>query len=218
MVIEAFPDVHLADPSGFLALGGDLEVESLLLSYKSGIFPWPLSDGSLAWFAPPRRAILKLVDFHIGRSLKKEIRRSTLTVTFNQDFRHVVSSCRSSSNRSGQAGTWITPAIERAYCRLHEAGYAFSVEAWRDTRMVGGLYGVSIGRFVAGESMFYLEENASKIAFYRLIERLRAHEVEWLDCQVMTPLFRIFGAKEVLRDDFMNLLHSAVQAQHVSLL
>ncbi|MBX7136904.1 MAG: leucyl/phenylalanyl-tRNA--protein transferase [Oligoflexia bacterium] len=213
MAIREFPPVSEADSQGLLALGGDLEVPSLVLAYKSGIFPWPFEAQILTWFAPPRRAVLFLDQFHIPRSLKKSLSKSAWQIRFNTAFDEVIGSCAESKNRRGQAGTWITPDIVEAYKELHRAGYAHSIETWEGARLVGGLYGVAIGKMFAGESMFYRKADASKVAFVRLVEHLKAHGVEWLDCQVMTPHMEALGARTIRRDRFMQLLAEAVSAR-----
>lgn len=206
MTIIRFPPHDSADPSGLLALGGDLEVPSLLLAYSNGIFPWPFDEKILAWFSPPRRAVLFLNKVHVSRSLKKLQRKSPFTFKIDQNFREVITRCATSSTRRDQRGTWITRGIQRAYCELHEAGYAHSFECYEKEKLVGGLYGVSVGRTFAGESMFYTSPNASKLTLLFLCDFLREHSVEWIDCQVMTPLFHSFGAEEVERELFLEMV------------
>jgi len=211
MVITRFPPVEKADRYGLLALGGDLEIDSLLLAYRSGIFPWPFDEETLAWFAPPRRAVLFLRDFHVSRSLERERKRSKFDFRIDQAFPEVIRRCAEAKNRGVQAGTWITQGIIESYIRLHQAGFAHSIECWLDGQLTGGLYGVSIGAMFAGESMFYRRSNASKLALWFLVEHLRQKKAEWIDCQVMTPLLRSFGAVEIQRDEFMALLLKAVK-------
>ena len=212
MTIIAFPPVTHADRSGLLAVGGDLEEESLLLAYQQGIFPWPLDDDTLAWFAPPQRAVLFLEEFHISRKLRKERSHSSFSFSLNRSFREVVTSCAESTNRGTQKGTWITAAVIEAYCKLFQRGFALSAEAWdKDGRLAGGLYGVRIGRMFAGESMFYHTPGASKQALCWLVEHLKAEGVNWIDCQIMTPLFESFGARLVSRSRFNDLLKRALE-------
>ena len=210
MVIQAFPPVEQADEYGLLAFGGDLEVESLLLAYRNGIFPWPLDARLLTWFAPSQRTILWLRDFHISRSLKKVINQSKFYFSIDRCFTEVIRACAATRRRKGQRGTWITSEMVKAYIALHQAGYAHSIEAWDENTLVGGLYGVSIGKMFAGESMFYVRNNASKLALCFLVDYLRERSVEWIDCQVMTPLFKHLGAIQIARDDFQVLLINAV--------
>jgi len=213
MAILSFPPFETASPEGILAVGGDLDVDSLLLAYKNGIFPWPIDERLLTWFAPPKRAITWLKDFHIPKSLKKERRRPGWSFTVDRNFAEVIHSCAELKNRRAQAGTWITKDIIRAYLELHRYGYAHSIECYYENNLVGGLYGVAIGGMFAGESMFYRRPNASKLALCFLVDKLRAKGVEWFDCQVMTPLLKRFGAIEVERDQFMKLLKKAVQQE-----
>ena len=210
--ILEFPPVSRADSSGLLCVGGDVEVESLVLAYRSGIFPWPLDEQTLAWFAPPRRCILKFDKFHIARSLQKFRRQTALRCTVNRDFEGVIRACAELKNRGEQDGTWITSWMIDAYIELHRAGHAHSVECYDGTRLVGGVYGVGIGAFFAGESMFYREPNASKLALWYLTEWLREQGAEWIDCQQLTPLLKSFGAREVSRAEFMELLRTAVES------
>ncbi len=210
MTIIQFPPINQAHSSGILAVGGDLEVDSLLLAYRSGIFPWPIDEGTLAWFAPPKRAILWLKDFHIPRSLKREINKNCFACCFDKHFAQVIKSCAEPTNRGKQQGTWITPEIIGAYIALHHAGFCHSIECYKNDSLVGGLYGVSIGGFFAGESMFYRTSNASKLALCYLVNHLKSYGVEWLDCQVMTPHMRQLGAVNVSRRKYMQLLEKAL--------
>lgn len=210
MVIEMFPPVEEADSDGLLAIGGDLEVESLLLAYSSGIFPWPHNERRLAWFAPPKRAIILLDKFHIAKSLAKERNRRLFKFSINQAFQEVITECRISQNRVGQSGTWITKAMLEGYINFHRAGYAHSFECWEKDNLVGGVYGISIGRMFAGESMFYLKPNASKLALWFLIEHLRKQNVAWMDCQVINPNIARFGAVQIDRNIYHELLSQSV--------
>lgn len=212
MTIIAFPSVEDADEDGFLCIGGDLEVESLLLAYSSGIFPWPIREGMLTWFAPPRRAVLFLSEFRVSRTLKKDLKNHPFEIRIDHAFAEVIKRCAESTNRGKQKGTWITRAMVKGYTALHKAGYAHSVESYLNGDLVGGLYGVQIGKMFAGESMFFREPNASKIALCALVDNLKAQGVEWIDCQVMNPLFESFGAREVARVEFMKMLRKAIGA------
>lgn len=209
MPIYEFPPVDTADEHGLLALGGDLETESLLLAYQQGIFPWPISDEyPLAWFSPDPRGILFFQDFKIPQSFKKTLKNSQLEITFNKDFKAVIQACSNVSNRKGTDGTWITEEIIEAYLKFHEEGYAYSVEAWdQNYELVGGLYGVNIGTFVSGESMFYRQSNASKIVLYYLMHHLHDHGIEWLDTQMVTSVVKSFGGKEISRPHYLDLLN-----------
>lgn len=211
MTILAFPPLEDADEHGLLAIGGDLEIDSLLLAYRSGIFPWPLDEETLAWFSPEKRTVLFLDQIHISQSLKKAQRRSTFSFALDRNFESVVRHCAEVKNRGKQKGTWITPAIVDAYIDLHRAGFCHSAECYEKEELVGGLYGVSIGAMFAGESMFYRRPNASKLAFVFLCEHLRKHEVKWIDCQVMTPFLSSFGAQEIPRKEFIKLLSHSLR-------
>ena len=216
MVIKAFPPVESADRSGLLAVGGDLEVESLLLAYRSGIFPWPLDARHLTWFAPPRRTILFLKDVHFSKSLRKSLKGNNFTFKIDSDFGEIISACAELGNRKGQEGTWITRQLQKAYAALHQAGYCHCVGCYESGCLIGGLYGVSIGGMFAGESMFYRKTNASKLALVFLIEFLKDQKVPWIDCQVTTPLLRSFGAVSVKRTIFMEMLAAAIDKEPLS--
>lgn len=211
MAIRSFPPVEFADENGILAIGGDLEPESILLAYKNGIFPWPHKNYPLLWFAPPRRAVVFFAELHIGRSLKKAQKQSTLHFTTNKAFGQVIRACAQAKNRNDSGGTWITPQMIKAYEKLFTQGFAYSVEAWNNDRLVGGFYGVRINNFVGGESMFYLEPNASKLAFLFFAEKLKSEGIGWIDCQTLTHTFESFGAREIERDEFMKLLKIATK-------
>lgn len=206
MVIQSFPDPSYADEHGLLAIGGDLEVESLLLAYKNGIFPWPISKEYLTWFAPPKRALLFVAELHLSKSLRKFLKNHPYTITVNQHFEQVIEHCSEPVNRGDQDGTWITSEIMNGYIDLFRAGHAYSIECHFENSLVGGLYGVKIGGMVSGESMFYRKPNASKVCLHYLTQALQQHSIPWLDCQVMTPLLESFGAREVERDEYMKLL------------
>lgn len=212
MAIEGFPPVEYADEHGLLAVGGDLEVESLLLAYSSGIFPWPMSGlREIPWFAPPTRGVLFLDAYTPPRSLRKIERRGGFELQVNTAFREVITRCATAKNRPGQRGSWITRQMVEAYTRFHEAGFAHSIECYANSQLVGGLYGVGIGSMFAGESMFYTEPNASKLALGHLVEILRSRGSEWIDCQQLTPFFSSIGAVEIERERFMGLLGVALE-------
>lgn len=213
MVIKAFPPLEDADSNGLLAVGGDLELESLLLAYKQGIFPWPVDEDLLAWFSPSRRAVLEFDKLHISRSLAKVAKKNIFTFTTNSNFAQVVESCRSLENRKIGQGTWISSDIVDAYCNLFNKGYAFSIEVWLGDRLVGGIYGVKIAGFLGGESMFFREPNASKLAICFLVENYRNLGITWMDCQVMTPHMKAFGAEMISRKAFIKKLNLALLAR-----
>jgi len=214
MAIRNFPPVEFADENGILAIGGDLEPESVLLAYKNGIFPWPHPNYPLLWFAPPRRAVLFLNEVQINRTLKKAAAKTSLSFTEDQAFDQVIRECAKTTNRSNQAGTWITKHMIKAYEQMFKMGYAYSVEAWEGKDLVGGFYGVKIGRFVGGESMFYRRSNASKLALLYFVEKLKERGVGWIDCQTLTDTFSSLGAREVERAEFMQMLRTSLKEHH----
>ena len=203
----AFPPPTEArdDLDGLLLLGGQPTVENLLAAYSQGIFPWPVPGWPLAWFCPPRRAILRLDKLHVGRSLARAQRQSPWRISFDEAFRQVMRACQTQP-RPGQDGTWITPQLVRGYEALHAAGYAHSVEVWNETELVGGLYGVAVQGVFAGESMFHHQPNASKLAILALAEQLRMRGSTWFDIQQLTPHMLALGAEEVSRNEFLALL------------
>ena len=188
-----------------VAVGGDLEPETLVAAYRRGIFPWPIEDLPLLWFCPAERAILEFDRLHESRSLRRARRRSDLELTLDRAFGDVIRSC-AETPRPGQSGTWIDAEVIDGYTRLHLRGLAHSVEAWRDGRLVAGIYGVSVDGTFSAESMFHREPNASKIALLHLVEHLRRAGLDWLDIQVMTPHMESMGARDIPRREFLALL------------
>ena len=200
-----FPDVTEADRDGILAVGGDLSPERLLLAYQSGIFPWFDSDDPILWWAPPRRMVLFPDELVASKSMRSILRKEIFTVTFNKDFRGVISNC-SQIRRNGQRGTWITSEMIEAYVKLHELGFAKSVEVWQNNELVGGLYGIDLGHVFCGESMFSKVSNASKVAFITLVENLKIRKYKLIDCQVHNDHLESLGAREIEREEFMQIL------------
>jgi len=198
----AFPDPALAEPGGLLAVGGDLSVPRLVAAYERGIFPWFGPDEPILWWSPDPRFVLLPQDLHVGRSLRKTLRRGRYEVRFDHDFRSVLEGC-ARVPRPGQDGTWITDSMREAYTRLFEAGYAHSVEAYEDGRLVGGLYGVAMGRVFFGESMFARAPDASKVAFVVGLAWMRRHGLALVDCQLPTAHLARFGARPVPRTLFL---------------
>lgn len=205
----AFPPPDHADPSGLLAVGGDLSPERLLLAYRLGIFPWYEEGQPILWWSPDPRLILEPHDLHISRRLRQTLEKETFQVTFDRAFSSVIEAC-AIVRRRGQGGTWITPDMKAAYIRLHRLGYAHSVESWYDGKLAGGVYGVSLGRCFFGESMFFYRRDASKVALATLVERLRAWEFHMIDAQVTTPHLMSLGAKEIPRQLFLSRLEVAL--------
>jgi leucyl/phenylalanyl-tRNA---protein transferase len=204
MIVD-FPDPRDSTPEGVVAVGGRPDPDFLAAAYAKGIFPWPVEGYPLLWFSPPERAIIIFEELHVPRSLARERRRSALRFTLDRAFARVIRAC-ASAVRPGEDGTWITPEMIGGYCEFHRRGHAHSVEAWEGGELVGGLYGVDAGGAFAGESMFHLRPNASKLALLFLIEHLKARGLDWLDIQVLTPHTRALGARLVPREDFLELL------------
>ena len=200
-----FPPVTLANRDGILAIGGDLSVERLLLAYQSGIFPWFEQGDPIMWWSPNPRMVLFLDELIISKSMRNILNRNIFTVTFNQNFRDVISHCQK-VKRDGQNGTWITNEMIEAYCKLHELGIAKSVEVWQNDKLVGGLYGIDLGHVFCGESMFSLVSNASKVAFVALVNKLKIENYKLLDCQVYNPHLESLGCREIKRNEFMRIL------------
>lgn len=210
----SFPRPEDANEEGIVAVGGDLCPERLLLAYREGIFPWPARGYPLLWFSPDPRFALEPDRAHVPRSLRKVIRKDELRVTADSAFSKVITEC-ASAPRPHQQGTWITRELREGYRGLHELGYAHSIEAWRDDRLVGGLYGVALGRTFAGESMFAAEPDASKIAFTTLLGHLVAWGFHVVDCQVHTEHLARFGATMWPRDRFLARWRAAVKEPSV---
>lgn len=203
-----FPPVHLAE-DGLLALGGDLRPERLLLGYSTGIFPWYAENLPILWHSPDPRMVMTTADLVVQKSLRKVIRRRPYELRMDTAFGDVLAGC-ASVPRPGQVGTWLIPEMVDAYTRLHELGFAHSIEAWSDGALVGGLYGVSLGAAFFGESMFARATDASKIAFVAAARQLDAWGVGLVDCQVHTEHLERFGAYEVSRQDYLEMLRGAL--------
>jgi leucyl/phenylalanyl-tRNA--protein transferase len=210
MVIHTFPPLETADSDGLLAIGGDLEMDSLKKAYSQGIFPWPTDPYPLLWFAPPKRTILEFSELKIPKRLQRELKKMKFHFEVDMNFSRVIGACAEGITRDSD-GTWITPAIQEAFIRFHEMGYAHSFECYNEeNQLVGGMYGVSIGQMFAGESMFYWESGASKATFLYACDFLKNRGATWLDCQTMSPLVKSFGAKEISRGEFMKRLKKAL--------
>ncbi len=204
-----FPPVTEADEEGVLAIGGDLSSERLLLAYKSGIFPWFNEGEPILWWAPDPRMVLFFDELVISKSMKKILNKKIFKVTYNKNFREVISNCQQ-IKREGQNGTWISDEMIEAYCKLNEEGIAKSVEVWQDDVLVGGLYGIDLGKgnIFCGESMFSKVSNASKTAFIALALYLKKEKYKLLDCQVYNPHLESLGCREIDREEFMSILKS----------
>jgi len=206
---DDFPPLEraLRQPNGLLAIGGDLSPERLLAAYRLGIFPWCEQAQPILWWSPDPRLVMLPKQLKVSRSLGKAMRNKGFQITLDRAFAAVIQHCASAS-RPGQDGTWITLGMQRAYLNLHHLGYAHSVECWLEGALVGGLYGISIGKVFFGESMFSLVSDASKVAYVRLVEKLNEWGYELIDCQVYTEHLVSLGAIEVSRQDFRGMLAS----------
>jgi leucyl/phenylalanyl-tRNA--protein transferase len=205
----AFPPAQMAleEPNGLLAIGGDLKPARLLLAYRNGIFPWFDETQPLLWWSPDPRSVLYPHQIHVSRSLRKFIARKPYTITCDSAFAAVMDGC--AAPRKTQKGTWITSEMRQAYLHLHELGHAHSMEVWDGTKLVGGLYGIGIGRAFFGESMFSEAMNASKVALFTLAETLATHGFHFIDCQVHNPHLESMGAVTVPRERFLSELNKA---------
>jgi len=201
-----FPDVTLAEDDGLLAVGGDLSTSRLLLAYQSGIFPWYSDDTPILWYSPHERFVLFPGELKISKSMRQVLKSGRFTVTSDQCFEKVIGAC-SAVERNGQDGTWITGDMKNAYIRLHNEGYAHSVEVWEREELVGGLYGVQVNSVFCGESMFSLASNASKMA---LICLCNSNKYTLIDCQVHTEHLESMGARMISRKEYMDILQNDV--------
>ncbi len=211
-----FPHPESAEANGLVAVGGDLRPERLLLAYKSGIFPWFSEGDPILWFSPDPRLVIFPDDLYVSSKLKKIIRSNQFEIKFDTCFKDVIKRC-SETDRRGQDGTWITDDMIDAYVALHELGYAHSVEIFHGGCLVGGLYGVSLGGAFFGESMFFEESNASKVALYYLVEKLKSWGFDFIDSQVPNPHMRSMGGKEVSRSEFLVMLEDSLEKHQTKL-
>ncbi len=200
------PPPELSEADGLLAIGGDLSSSRLLEAYKNGIFPWYNEGEEILWWSPDPRFVLFPNELYVSKSMKKLIDREAFTVTFNKDFKSVIRNCKMIS-RSGQEGTWITDEMENSYIKLFSEGIAHSVEVWDKEDLVGGLYGIRLGKVSFGESMFSKKSNASKFGFIKWVRKLQDEGTKLIDCQIPTDHLRSLGAKEISRKAFLHLLH-----------
>lgn len=200
-----FPPVEEADESGLLAIGGDLSAERLLLAYRSGIFPWYNEEDPICWWAPDPRFVLFPQELKVSKSMQQVINRKTFEFTINKSFDAVITNCKN-VYRQGQDGTWISDQMKAAYINLHKLGYAHSAEAWLNGQLVGGLYGIRLGKLFFGESMFSHQSNASKFAFISYVQQLQKENVELIDCQLHTNHLESLGARMISRFNFNFIL------------
>lgn len=205
----SFPPCRFAEPDGLLAVGGDLSSERLLNAYRLGIFPWYSEDTPILWWSPDPRLVLFPDELKIARSLKRVLKKNPFHVTLDHAFREVMERCATVRRKLGE-GTWIMPEMIEAYCRLHELGYAHSVESWFEGELVAGLYGIALGRIFFGESMFTQKTDGSKVGFVRLVQLLGRWGFELIDCQVTTSHLQSLGAREIARSEFLERLARAL--------
>ena len=203
-----FPPVEEASYEGILAIGGDLSTERLLLAYRNGIFPWYNPDEPILWWSPAERMVIVPSLYKVSKSTRNLLNQNKFKITFNQHFRAVISNCQQ-AERKDQGGTWITYDLIEAYVKLHEMGFAQSVEVWQNDELVGGLYGIDLGHVFSGESMFSKVSNASKVAFVTLIKYLNENNYKLLDCQIHNDHLEKLGAFEISRELFIKVLKSA---------
>lgn len=198
---QRFPDPRSADPDGLVCVGGNLQVETLIRAYSQGIFPWPQGNLPLLWFSPDPRGVLDFEELHVSRSLNRFLKRNPFHVTRNHCFEEVIRQCALAPR--DHHGTWIRSDMVEAYVKLHKAGYGLSVECWNGEQLVGGIYGVWVNDFFSGESMFFLQSNASKVALLELIAWLKEKGLSWMDIQMLTPVLEAMGGKYINQDDFL---------------
>jgi leucyl/phenylalanyl-tRNA--protein transferase len=203
-----FPPPHLAEPDGLLAIGGDLSPERLLLAYRNGIFPWYEGEHIL-WWAPDPRFVLFPDELKVNKVTERSIKKNEFEFTTNKAFSTVIHHCKE-IKRPGQDGTWITDEVEKAYCKMHELGYAHSAEVWKDGELAGGLYGMRLGKVFFGESMFSKQSNASRYAFTKYIHQLKEEGIELVDCQVYTEYLESLGARMIAAPEFAEKLKTLI--------
>ena len=214
----AFPPIEcaLTEPNGLLAVGGDLLPQRLINAYSQGIFPWFSENDPLMWWSPDPRAIIKLTDLRINRTLRKALKKSPYKITLNTAFEQVIALCANAPFRND--GTWILPEMQNAYVHLHQLGFAHSIEVWQtnyldELELVGGLYGIAINGFFSGESMFYTSSNASKFALVALAKLLKSINVDFIDCQLLNHFLEDMGATEISRENFVALKETAINKE-----
>ncbi len=209
-----FPPIHLAEDDGLLAIGGDLSPSRLLLAYRQGIFPWFSEGDPILWWAPHPRFVLYPASLKVSKSMRQVLRRDTFRISYDEAFHEVIQAC-SRIPRAGQDGTWITDEMLAAYCELHRLGHAHSVEVWQGAQLVGGLYGISIGRCFFGESMFTHVSNASKAGFITLVRKLESLQFGLIDCQMHSQHLESLGAQHISRELFQSTLSKNLQSDSI---
>ncbi len=206
----SFPDIETASADGLLAIGADLEPATILEAYSHGIFPWFSDNDPIMWWSLNPRMILFTKELHVSKSLKRVIKSKKYSVSFDTDFEEVINRC-AEIYRGDENGVWITSEMKKAYLKIHKMEYAHSVEVRKDNLLVGGLYGISLGKIFFGESMFHSMPDASKVALYALTEKLRTMDIELIDCQQETEHMARMGARSIARKDFKNLIEQAMK-------
>lgn len=209
-----FPNPLYGSEEGLIAVGGDLSPARLIFAYENGIFPWFSDEEPILWWSPDPRFILKCEEIKISKSMKKFIKKSLYKVTYDKAFNEVIEAC-STVKRGAGNGTWITKEMKEAYKKLHRLGYAHSVETWYEDKLVGGLYGISLGKSFFGESMFSKRDNASKTAFINLVGNLNKLKFDMVDCQVHTNHLESLGAKKIQRTEFLELLEKSIKKETI---
>ena len=207
-------DTALDEPNGLLCTGADLDPASIIAAYSRGIFPWFSDDQPILWWSPDPRMVLFPGEFKISKSLAKTVSRNAFEIRFDSAFAGVISAC--SEPRGKYGGTWIVPEMQAAYAQLHALGVAHSIESWRNGKLVGGLYGLALGRMFFGESMFARETDASKVALVALVEKLKRDGFELIDCQQETRHLASFGARPILRREFVHRLAELIDLKQSS--
>lgn len=210
-----FPPAWLARSDGLLCIGGDLSFKRILLAYKNGIFPWFSNTEPILWWSPNPRLVLFPEDIHISRSLKKNIKQKQFEIRVNTAFEKTINACAQPRKIDSGSGTWLVEEMIDAYIELHHLGYAHSIEAWQDNRLVGGLYGICIGGIFFGESMFSNQKNASKVALVTLVNLLKKNNFDLIDCQVTTDHLLSMGATEISRNDYLDIINKSVKRQDI---
>jgi len=209
-----FPDPKQAERDGLIAFGGDLSPKRLISAYSQGIFPWYSPGEPILWWSPDPRFVLFPDNLHISKSLSKVIQKEKYSITMDQAFTSVIQECANIRIENG-CSTWITKRMIQAYSQLYEMGFAHSVETWMEGKLVGGLYGISLGRMFSGESMFHRESNASKVALVALVAFARLYQFDFIDCQVATKHLKNLGAENISRNYFFNILNKTLQHKHL---
>lgn len=209
-----FPPVEQADEEGLLVIGGRVTPERVIEAYRKGIFPWYSHDSLPLWWSPDPRFVLFPNELHVSRSMKKFLRKTSFRFSINTAFEEVISQC-AGIDRKNQDGTWITGEMEDVYIKLHKQGYAHSAETWMDNKLVGGMYGIRLGKIFFGESMFSIATNASKFAFINFVQQIEREGVELVDCQVYTEHVESLGGRLIDREDYLRLLRGTSPAPPV---